>query len=158
MATPNPASPNHAAWGVSETLPDPYASCVITDWSETEEPQHQYEYDQQGAVIGDTVYDRRFALSLTVQIPKNQTHPKTGSTLTLRKNPTSSPPSTSSRTIATTKRSSFPSNAGTTTSPPPTKPGARRDGRAVKRETSKASRPNKGETHAQPPAGSRRPH
>lgn len=84
MATPNPASPNHAAWGVSETLPSPYTGCVITDWSETEEPQHQYEYDQQGAVIGDVVYDRRFALSLTVQIPKTLTHPKTGTTLTLR--------------------------------------------------------------------------
>lgn len=83
MATPNPASPNHAAWGVAETLPSPYANCVITDWSETEEPQHQYEYDQQGAVIGDVVYDRRFALSLTVQVPKTQTHPKTGTTLTI---------------------------------------------------------------------------
>ncbi len=84
MATPNPSSPVHAAWGVVETLPSPYTGCVVTDCSETEEPQHQYEYDQQGAVIGDTVYDRRFTLSLTVQIPQTQTHPKTGTCLTFR--------------------------------------------------------------------------
>lgn len=83
MATPLPSGLKHAHWGVGIELPAPYVGCVVTDYSETDEPQHQYEYDQKGSVVGDTVYDRRRSISCTVQVPKEVEHPQSGTVLTI---------------------------------------------------------------------------
>lgn len=83
MATPLPSGIKHAHWGVGIELPAPYAGCVVTDCSETDEAQHQYEYDQQGSVVGDVVYDRHYTFTCTVQVPKEVAHPQSGTVLTI---------------------------------------------------------------------------
>lgn len=83
MATPLPSGLKHAHWGVGIELPTPYAGCVVTDLSATDEAQHQYEYDQQGSVVGDTVYDHRYSIACTVQVPQTVEHPKSGTVLTI---------------------------------------------------------------------------
>lgn len=83
MAT-NPSSITHAAWGVTRvTLGDPYTGCVCIDCDMTIEAQHQNEQDQNGAVVGDTIYDQRKTYTLTVQVPKGLSHPTPGTMITI---------------------------------------------------------------------------
>ena len=79
----NPSSINHAAWGVEHNLAAPFDSCVVTDYSENSESQHQYEYDQQGAVAGAVVYDTRVTLTASIQAPKSIELPKVGELLAI---------------------------------------------------------------------------
>ncbi|MEG2613758.1 MAG: hypothetical protein RR996_01825 [Alistipes sp.] len=73
----------HASYGVSHTLPAPFNECVVTDFSDTSETLHAYEYDNVGAVIGDTVYDRHGTATATIQVPTALTLPKGGEIMTI---------------------------------------------------------------------------
>lgn len=78
-----PSSITHAAWGVEHSLAAPFNTCVVTDYSENTESQHQYEYDQRGAVAGAVVYDKRVTITATIQVPKNISLPAVGALIAI---------------------------------------------------------------------------
>lgn len=82
---PLPANIQHAAWGVEHALGTPFDTCVVTDYAENAESQHQYEYDQKGAVAGAVAYDRRITVTATIQVPKTITLPEAGTLITIDK-------------------------------------------------------------------------
>ena len=80
---PLPANIQHAAWGVEHALGTPFDTCVVTDYAENAESQHQYEYDQKGAVAGAAIYDKRITVTATIQVPKTITLPEAGTLITI---------------------------------------------------------------------------
>lgn len=84
MAT-TPATLTHASWGVDSaiTVGAPYTGCVVADFNESTEAQHANETDQNGAVVGDTVYDQKTTMQVTLQVPAGLTHPTPGTMITI---------------------------------------------------------------------------
>ncbi|MGN0886404.1 MAG: hypothetical protein ACI4RT_05330 [Candidatus Spyradenecus sp.] len=70
----------HATWGVTSASP---ITGVVTDLSVSTEAQHQPEYNQLGAVIGDLVYDERKSASATIQVASTATLPTVGGNVTI---------------------------------------------------------------------------
>lgn len=78
-----PTNLAHASWGVEHGLGAPFDTCVVTDYAENSESQHQFEYDQKGAVAGAVAYDRRTTVTATIQVPKTIALPKAGTLIAI---------------------------------------------------------------------------
>lgn len=72
----------NASWGVSDGTQVTNVSGVITDVEISEEPQMEAQRNEIGAVIKQTLYDRRCEVNLTVEVPAGTAKPKTGTAIT----------------------------------------------------------------------------
>lgn len=71
-----------ASWGVSDGTQVTNVNGVITDIDIGEEPQMEAQRNEIGAVIQQTLYDRRGEVNVTVEVAAGTAKPKTGTTIT----------------------------------------------------------------------------
>jgi len=71
-----------ASWGISDGTQVTNVSGVITDIEIAEEPQMEAQRNEIGAVIKQTLYDRRGEVSLTVEVAAGTAKPRTGTAIT----------------------------------------------------------------------------
>ena len=71
-----------ASWGVSDGTAVTNVNGVITDIEISEEPQMEPQRNEVGAVIKQTLYDRRGEVNLTVEVAAGTAKPKTGTPIT----------------------------------------------------------------------------
>ena len=72
----------NASWGVSDGTTVTNVSGVITDIDVGEEPQMEPQRNEIGAVIKQTLYDRRGEVNVTVEVAAGTAKPKTGTAIT----------------------------------------------------------------------------
>lgn len=72
-----------ASWGVSDGTQVTGVSGVITDVDAGEEPQMEPQRNEIGAVIQQTLYDRRGEVNVTVEVAAGTAKPKTGTAITV---------------------------------------------------------------------------
>ncbi len=72
----------NASWGVSDGTQVTNVNGVITDIEISEEPQMEPQRNEIGAVIKQTLYDRRAEVNLTVEVAAGTAKPKTGTAVT----------------------------------------------------------------------------
>ena len=71
-----------ASWGISNGTTVTNVSGVITDIDVSEDPQMDPQRNEVGAVIQQTLYDRRGEVNLTVEVAAGVAKPKTGTQIT----------------------------------------------------------------------------
>lgn len=69
-----------ASWGVGTTSP---ITGVITDYEDSCEATLAPEQNEVGSVIQQTMYDKHWTASCTVQVASNANKPKAGAAITL---------------------------------------------------------------------------
>jgi len=72
-----------ASWGVSDGTQVTGVSGVITDVDTGEEPMMEPQRNEIGAVIQQTLYDRRGEVNVTVEVAAGTVKPKTGTAITV---------------------------------------------------------------------------
>ena len=72
----------NASWGISDGTTVTNVSGVITDIDVGEEPQMEPQRNEIGAVIKQTLYDRRGEVNVTVEVAAGTAKPKTGTAIT----------------------------------------------------------------------------
>ena len=72
-----------ASWGISEGTSVTAVSGVITDIDVGEDPQMEPQRNEVGAVIKQTLYDRRAEVNVTVEVAAGTAKPKTGANITV---------------------------------------------------------------------------
>jgi hypothetical protein len=73
----------NASWGISEGTSITNVSGVITDIDAGEDPQMEPQRNEIGAVIKQTLYDRRGEVNVTVEVAAGTAKPKTGTAITV---------------------------------------------------------------------------
>ena len=73
----------NASWGISEGTSVTNVSGVITDIDVGEDPQMEPQRNEIGAVIKQTLYDRRGEVNVTVEVAAGTAKPKTGTAITV---------------------------------------------------------------------------
>jgi hypothetical protein len=73
----------NASWGVSDGTTVTGVSGVITDIDAGEDPQMEAQRNEVGAVIKQTLYDRRGEVNVTVEVAAGVAKPKTGTAITV---------------------------------------------------------------------------
>lgn len=73
----------NASWGISEGTSITNVSGVITDIDVGEDPQMEPQRNEIGAVIKQTLYDRRAEVNVTVEVAAGTAKPKTGTAITV---------------------------------------------------------------------------
>lgn len=72
-----------ASWGISDGTSVTLVSGVVTDIEIGEEPIMEPQRNEIGAVIQQTLYDRRGEVSVTVEVAAGTAKPKTGVQITI---------------------------------------------------------------------------
>jgi hypothetical protein len=72
-----------ASWGISDGTSVTNVSGVVTDIDVGEEPQMEPQRNEIGAVIQQTLYDRRGEVNVTVEVAAGTAKPKTGTAITV---------------------------------------------------------------------------
>ena len=72
-----------ASWGISVGTTVTGVSGVITDIDAGEDPQMEPQRNEVGAVIKQTLYDRRGEVNVTVEVAAGVAKPKTGTAITI---------------------------------------------------------------------------
>lgn len=72
-----------AAWGVSDGSTVTNVSGVITDIEVAGEPLLSPEYNEVGAVIKQTLYDKHETVDVTVEVASGTTKPDAGASITI---------------------------------------------------------------------------
>ena len=73
----------NASWGVSDGTQVTQVNGVITDIDIGEDPQMEPQRNEVGAVIKQTLYDRRAEVNVTVEVAAGTAKPKTGANITV---------------------------------------------------------------------------
>lgn len=73
----------NASWGISEGTSITAVSGVITDIDAGEDPFMEPQRNEAGAVIKQTLYDRRGEVTVTVEVAAGVAKPKTGTSITV---------------------------------------------------------------------------
>ena len=73
----------NASWGISDGTSATNVSGVITDIDVGEDPQMEPQRNEIGAVIKQTLYDRRGEVNVTVEVAAGTAKPKTGTAITV---------------------------------------------------------------------------
>lgn len=73
----------NASWGISDGTSVTNVSGVITDIDVGEDPQMEPQRNEIGAVIKQTLYDRRGEVNVTVEVAAGTAKPKTGTAITV---------------------------------------------------------------------------
>lgn len=73
----------NAGWGISDGTTITNVNGVITDIDAGEEPQMEPQRNEVGAVIKQTLYDRRGEVNVTVEVAAGTFKPKTGTAITI---------------------------------------------------------------------------
>jgi hypothetical protein len=73
----------NASWGISDGTSVTNVSGVITDIDVGEDPQMEPQRNEIGAVIKQTLYDRRGEVTVTVEVAAGTAKPKTGTAITV---------------------------------------------------------------------------
>lgn len=71
-----------ASWGISSALGSSPVTGVITDYEEAVEPVLAPEQNEVGSTINQTMYDKHYTASFTVQVAANTPKPAVGSAVT----------------------------------------------------------------------------
>ena len=72
-----------ASWGISDGTSITQVQGVITDIDVGEEPQMEPQRNEVGAVIKQTLYDRRGEVNVTVEVAAGVSKPKSGTAITV---------------------------------------------------------------------------
>ena len=72
-----------ASWGVSDDTKFTGVNGVITDIDIGEDPQMEPQRNEIGAVIKQTLYDRRAEANVTVEVAAGTEKPKSGTAITI---------------------------------------------------------------------------
>lgn len=72
-----------ASWGISDGTTVTGVSGVITDIDAGEDPQMEPQHNEVGAVIKQTLYDRRGEVNVTVEVAAGVAKPITGTAITV---------------------------------------------------------------------------
>ena len=72
-----------ASWGISDGTQVTNVQGVITDVDAGEDPQMEPQRNEVGAVIKQTLYDRRGEVNVTVEVAAGTSKPKTGTAITI---------------------------------------------------------------------------
>lgn len=73
----------NASWGISDGTSLTNVNGVITDIDVGEDPQMEPQRNEVGAVIKQTLYDRRGEVNVTVEVAAGTSKPKTGTEITI---------------------------------------------------------------------------
>ena len=73
----------NASWGISDGTNVTNVNGVITDIDIGEDPQMEPQRNEVGAVIKQTLYDRRGEVNVTVEVAAGVAKPKTGTAITI---------------------------------------------------------------------------
>ena len=73
----------NASWGISDGTSITQVQGVITDIDVGEEPQMEPQRNEVGAVIKQTLYDRRGEVNVTVEVAAGVSKPKSGTAITV---------------------------------------------------------------------------
>ena len=73
----------NASWGISDGTQVTNVNGVITDIDAGEDPQMEAQRNEVGAVIKQTLYDRRGEVNVTVEVAAGVAKPKTGTAITV---------------------------------------------------------------------------
>ena len=72
-----------ASWGISDGTTITSVNGVITDIDAGEDPQMEPQRNEIGAVIKQTLYDRRAEVNVTVEVAAGTEKPKSGTAITV---------------------------------------------------------------------------
>ena len=72
-----------ASWGISSDTKVTNVDGVITDIDVGEDPQMEPQRNEIGAVIKQTLYDRRAEVNVTVEVAAGTAKPQSGTTITV---------------------------------------------------------------------------
>lgn len=72
-----------ASWGISDGTTVTGVSGVITDIDAGEDPQMEPQRNEVGAVIKQTLYDRRGEVNVSVEVAAGTAKPKSGTAITV---------------------------------------------------------------------------
>lgn len=72
-----------ASWGISDGTSITQVQGVITDIDVGEDPQMEPQRNEVGAVIKQTLYDRRGEVNVTVEVAAGVSKPKSGTAITV---------------------------------------------------------------------------
>jgi hypothetical protein len=72
-----------ASWGISDGTQVTNVRGVVTDIDAGEDPQMEPQRNEIGAVIKQTLYDRRGEVNVTVEVAAGTAKPKSGTTITV---------------------------------------------------------------------------
>ena len=72
-----------ASWGISDGTSITQVQGVITDIDVGEDPQMEPQRNEVGAVIKQTLYDRRAEVNVTVEVAAGVSKPKSGTAITV---------------------------------------------------------------------------
>lgn len=73
----------NASWGISDGTTVTGVSGVITDIDVGEDPQMEPQRNEVGAVIKQTLYDRRGEVNVSVEVAAGTAKPKSGTAITV---------------------------------------------------------------------------
>lgn len=73
----------NASWGISDGTTVTGVSGVITDIDAGEDPQMEAQRNEVGAIIKQTLYDRRGEVNVTVEVAAGTPKPMTGTAITV---------------------------------------------------------------------------
>ena len=73
----------NASWGISDGTTITNVNGVITDIDAGEDPLMEAQRNEVGAVIKQTLYDRRGEVTVTVEVAAGVSKPKTGTAITV---------------------------------------------------------------------------
>ncbi len=73
----------NASWGISDGTSITNVNGVITDIDAGEDPQMEPQRNEIGAIIKQTLYDRRGEVNVTVEVAAGVSKPKTGTAITV---------------------------------------------------------------------------
>ena len=73
----------NASWGISDGTSITNVNGVITDIDVGEDPQMEPQRNEVGAVIKQTLYDRRGEVNVSVEVAAGTAKPKSGTAITV---------------------------------------------------------------------------
>ena len=73
----------NASWGISDGTSITNVNGVITDIEVGEDPQMEPQRNEVGAVIKQTLYDRRGEVNVSVEVAAGTAKPKSGAAITV---------------------------------------------------------------------------
>ncbi len=73
----------NASWGISDGTSITQVQGVITDIDAGEDPLMEPQRNEAGAVIKQTLYDRRGEVNVTVEVAAGTAKPKSGTAITI---------------------------------------------------------------------------
>ena len=73
----------NASWGISEGTSITSVNGVITDIDAGDDPLMEPQHNEVGAVIKQTLYDRRGEVTVSVEVSAGTAKPKSGTSITI---------------------------------------------------------------------------